>query len=266
MCSLPVLNMFFCRHDKLVMVSGGSGITPFFSIIREFIFLSAELKSKTPQLILICAFKKSSDLTMLNLLLPVSGTPSDLSSLQLRIEAYVTRETAPATEDYTKHQRMVWFKPSPTDAPVSAVLGPNSWLWLGAVIASSFVMFLVLMGIITRYYIYPIDHNTNKHFSASSKAILHILVMSMCIAATGSVAVLVNKRRNANDFKQIQNLESSTTRGSLSLRFSNAGVELESLTSQSLVQATNVHYGARPDLKSKCVLVCFSYLSLLVLV
>lgn len=239
----------------IVMVSGGSGVTPFFSIIREFIFLSAELKTKTPQLKLICAFKKSSDLPMLNLLLPISGAPSDLSNLQLQIEAYVTRETEPATEDYTKLQRMVWLKPSPTDAPVSALLGPNSSLWLGAVIASSFVMFLLLMGIITRYYIYPIDHNTDKHFSTSFKAVLHILVMCMCIAAAGSMAVLANKRRNAKDVKQIENSESSTAAGPLSLRSSyGSGDELESLPHQSLVQATNVHFGTRPVLKSKCIL------------
>lgn len=241
------------------MVSGGSGITPFFSIIREFIFLSAELKSKNPQLVLICAFKKSSDLTMLDLLLPISGTPSDLSNLQLQIEAYVTRETEPAAEDSRKHQRTVWLKPSPTDAPVSAILGPNSWLWLGAVIVSSFLMFLILMGIITRYYIYPIDHNTNEYFSTSSKAVLHILVMCICIAATGSMAVLANKRRNARDVKQINNLESSSTPagGSLGSGVSTAGVELESLPHHSILQATNVHLGARPDLKSKRIYPCF---------
>ncbi|XP_031393556.1 ferric reduction oxidase 2-like isoform X2 [Punica granatum] len=240
----------FLRHDTLVMVSGGSGITPFFSIIREFIYLSTKLKSKTPQLILICAFKRSSELTMLNLLLPIAGTPSDLSNLRLQIEAYVTREKTPTTEDYSKHHKTVWLKPSPTDAPVSAILGPNSWLWLGAVIASSFVMFLILMGIITRYYIYPIDRNTNKNFSTSTKAVLHFLVMCICIAAAGSLAVLSNKSRNARDAKQIQNL-SSTPAGSPSLGLDGgaAGMELESLPHQSLVQGTNVHFGERPDLK-----------------
>ena len=48
------------RHEKLVMVSGGSSITPFISIIRELIYVSTIYKCKTPQITLICSFKNSS--------------------------------------------------------------------------------------------------------------------------------------------------------------------------------------------------------------
>ncbi|KAB1220125.1 Ferric reduction oxidase 5 [Morella rubra] len=65
--------------------------------------------------------------------------------------------------------------------------------------------------------------------------------------------------------KQIQNLEVPTPTISPGSRFCVADGELESLPQQSLVQATEVHFGARPDLKkilSECkgsdvgVLVC----------
>ncbi|KAK4788040.1 hypothetical protein SAY86_019359 [Trapa natans] len=114
-------------------------------------------------------------------------------------------------------------------------------------------MFLILMGIITRYYIYPIDHNTNQHFSTSSKSVLHVLVMCICIAAVGSMAVLANKR---GDVKQIKNLESSTSAyasvgGSpRSDSPTQCGDELESLPHHSILQCTNLHFGARPDLTS----------------
>ncbi|GMH17269.1 hypothetical protein Nepgr_019110 [Nepenthes gracilis] len=104
----------FLRHDLLVMVSGGSGITPFFSIIRELIYGKTTLKWKIPKLLVICAFKKSSDLTMLDLLLPISDIPSNLSDFDLHIEAYVTRERELRTEDL-KPMRAVWFKPSASD-------------------------------------------------------------------------------------------------------------------------------------------------------
>ena len=49
--------------------------------------------------------------------------------------------------------------------------------------------------------------------------------------------------------KQIQNMETAPmTSPAL---FNNAERELESLPHQSLLQATKVHYGERPDLKSK---------------
>ncbi|XVF73145.1 hypothetical protein PTKIN_Ptkin12aG0178000 [Pterospermum kingtungense] len=237
----------FLRHDKLVMVSGGSGITPFISIIRELIYRTKTSQCKTPAMILIAAFKTSSDLTMLDLLLPMTGSPSELSNLQLQIEAYVTREKEP-TIDNSKRVRSIWFKPHQTDTPMAAILGPNSWLWLAAIISSSFIIFLILIGIITRYYIYPIDQNKNE-FSQSTKAVLNILAICVSIAVTSSAAVFWNKRRFAREAIQIQNMEGQTPQGSPNSGPYNGDRELESLPHQSLAEATNIHYGERPDLK-----------------
>ncbi|GAB2271740.1 hypothetical protein Dimus_006569 [Dionaea muscipula] len=240
----------FLRHDTLVMVAGGSGITPFMSMIRELIYVKTTLKWKTPKLILICAFNKSSKLAMLDLLLPTSGVPADISDLELQIEAYVTGEKEPAAKHINikelHNQIMVWFKPKGSDAPISAILGQNGWLWLAAIISSSFTAYLLFMGILTRYYIYPIDHNTNKIFSSSTRSTLNILLICVSIAATTSTAVLWNKKRNAMETTmQITNME-----GESWPNISNAADrELESLPHQSLVQSTKVHYGERPDLK-----------------
>ncbi|GAV91747.1 Ferric_reduct domain-containing protein/FAD_binding_8 domain-containing protein/NAD_binding_6 domain-containing protein [Cephalotus follicularis] len=238
----------FLRHDTLVMVSGGSGITPFISIIRELIFASKTFECKTPKVILICSFKTSSDLAMLDLLLPISSTPSStLSNLQLEIKAYVTREKGPTT-DNANHPITILFKPLATDAPISAVLGPKSWLWLGAIISSSFIIFLIIIGSINRYYIYPIDqHNPNGKFSYPASAIqpaLNILAAFVCIATTATVAVLWNNKQHAREANQVEDMEGTTK-----AEVSGADRELESLPQESIVQATKVHYGERPDLR-----------------
>ncbi|PQQ20615.1 ferric reduction oxidase 2-like [Prunus yedoensis var. nudiflora] len=111
----PVSNDML-RHDTIVMVSGGSGITPLISIIRELLFRANNSGTKTPQILLICAFGKSLDLTMLNLILPVSGTDLDISCLQLQIEAYVTREREPTSNSHKPFQT-ICFKPDPLDVP-----------------------------------------------------------------------------------------------------------------------------------------------------
>lgn len=168
-----------CRHDMLVMVSGGSGITPFIFIIRELLFMANTRNCKTPQVLLICTSKKSLDLTMLDLL-PDSGTSFDISHLQLQIEAYVTREKEPITEDTKDKKNLlqtIWFKPIASDVPVSANLGPNTWVWLGTIISSSFIIFLLLMGILTRYYIYQLDHNTDMVYCYSSRSALNMSFM-----------------------------------------------------------------------------------------
>ncbi|KAL8495175.1 hypothetical protein ACS0TY_019370 [Phlomoides rotata] len=238
----------FLRHDLLVMISGGSGITPFISIIRDLIHTSETLKLKTPEILLIASFKHSDDLTMLDLILPITGAPSEFTTLKLQIEAYVTREKQHTSND-KKSIRTTWFKPNPSDAPIAPILGQNNWLWLGIIIASSFITYLIFIGILTRYYIYPIGHNPGMIFSDSSRSVLHVLFLLAAIIVVATSAFLWNKRENAGEGNQIQHMEGATPQASPNSWFYNAERELESLPQQSLFQSVNVHYGERPDLK-----------------
>ncbi|EYU34160.1 hypothetical protein MIMGU_mgv1a023886mg [Erythranthe guttata] len=244
----------FLRHELLVMVSGGSGVTPFISIIRELIHTSQTSKYQTPKILLITSFKNSNDLTMLDLILPICGAPSEFPNLDLKIEAYVTREKhAPPAEEKEKtttSTRTVWLKPNPSDAPISPILGTNNYLWLGAIISSSFIIYLFFIGILTRYYIFPIDHNTNKIYPSASRASLHMLFLCIGVFIAATSAFLMNKSSNARDrTTQIQNMEGATPQASPNSLFYNADRELESLPQQSISQLINLHYGERPDLK-----------------
>ncbi|KAF3777983.1 Ferric reduction oxidase 2 [Nymphaea thermarum] len=132
----------YLRHDVLVMISGGVGITPFFSIVRHLL----ARRTKARRLLLVCAFKNSAKLHMLDLLLPVSPSATKNSSLELQVEAYVTREKEPKTAQ--TEAQTIWFKPRQSDAPVSWAVGSNcNWLWRGAVILASFSLFLVIFGV-----------------------------------------------------------------------------------------------------------------------
>lgn len=235
---------FHGRHDMLVMVSGGSGITPFISIIRELMYANETQKHKTPQILLISAFKNSSDLTMLDLLLPITILPSKFSNLNLQIEAYVTREKQPPISiESNMNIRTFLFKPKSSNSPISPVLGQNNWFWLGAIISSSFIIFVILIAILNRYHI---GKNTNEMYPySSSRVALNILFMCCSIIVTSTIAFLWNKKINAMESSQIQNLEGANS-GSY-----NGDRELESLPQQMVSQFTNVHYGERPNLKSK---------------
>uniref|UniRef100_A0A803PQ98 ferric-chelate reductase (NADH) n=1 Tax=Cannabis sativa TaxID=3483 RepID=A0A803PQ98_CANSA len=213
----------FLRHEALIMVSGGSGITPFISIIREIMFQSTIPNSHVPRVVLVCAFKTSADLAMLDLLLPISGSHAEqISQIELQIEAYVTQENEQPTIEAQKTIKTTYFKSNPMDRPISSTFGPNSWLWLGAIISSSFVLFLLVLGLVTRYYIYPVDNSGGfYHYSYRYT-------------------------------KQIQNVEMGTPTSSPAAWSYVVGDyrEVESLPNQSLAQAIKVHFGARPDLKS----------------
>ncbi|KAF8113007.1 hypothetical protein N665_0058s0104 [Sinapis alba] len=236
----------FFRHEALVMVSGGSGITPFISVIRDVIATSQTQKCKIPKITLICAFKNSSEISMLDLVLPLSGLHTDLSSdINIKIEAFITREKEARSSDAATEQiKTLWFKPSLSDQPISSILGPNSWLWLCGILSSSFLIFMIIIGLITRYYIYPIDHNTYKIYSWTSETIIYILVISVSIMATSSAAMFLNKNKYVEN-KQVQNVDipsSTTSCGYNSMR------EIESSPQESLVQSTTLHYGERPNL------------------
>ncbi|XP_022888916.1 ferric reduction oxidase 2-like [Olea europaea var. sylvestris] len=241
----------YLRHDELVMISGGSGITPFISIIRELIFIANTTNCKTPRILLIPAFKKTEDLAMLEFFLPISGTSYDISLLQLQIQAYVTREKGPSP-DSQKLDRSIWFKPSTLDRPVSAVLGPNTWLWLGVIIASTFVLFLFLIGILTKYYIYPIDHNTNIIYPYYAKSMIYMSLLCMSMVIIATLAFFWNKKRNSKELRQIQNADAPTPTVSPrpELWSSNVDRELEGLPHYSFSRVTTVHHGERPNLKN----------------
>lgn len=187
-----------------MLVSGGSGITPFISIIRSLIFKANTEGSKTPRVLLVCAFKKSIDLTTIDLILPVSATCTafDISRLQLQIEAYVTREKQPDMND-KKLIQTLWFKPNALDEPVSAVLGQNSWLYLSIIISSSFMLFLILIAIQTRYCIYSIDHNIEMIYPYFPRSSLSMLLICISIAFVATSIFLWNKKQN-KDLGQIK--------------------------------------------------------------
>lgn len=240
------------------MVTGGSGITPVISIIRELIYRKTT-GMPTPRVKLICAFKHSSDLAMLDLILPVNGSPSELSQIELELEAFVTREKQDPVSAGEEKQivRAIWFKSDPSDAPITPVLGTNGWLWLGTIISTSFILFLIVIGIISRVYIYPIDRNTNEVYSYSSRAVLNMLFICVFIIVTVSAAFLWTKKKNNIQGKQVLSTEISTPTDSPSSWFYNADRELEGFPQESLAKSIKVHYGRRPDLKSKIVLSYF---------
>ena len=237
-----------------MLVSGGSGITPFMSIIRELLFQVQRPNSHVPKILLICAFKNSSDLTMLDLMLPLSGFTAQISQLQLQIEAYVTKEKVEPPRDSQKNIQRVWFKPNPLDSPISPVLGPNNWLWLAAIISSSFLMFLLLLGIVTRYYIYPIEKDSVEVYHWTYKVLWFLFLICAAISVCSSAVFLWCKRQNASEINQILNMEGPTPIISPGSWINGNERELESVPHQSLVQATKVYYGARPDFKSKLLI------------
>ncbi|CAN1751613.1 Ferric reduction oxidase 2 [Linum perenne] len=238
----------FMRHDTLVLVSGGSGITPFISIIREILCLSNTKGIKTPKVLLICAFKHCADLTILDLLLPVPGSGSTNQTLDISLTE-LEKERKSEEADEQNQIRTLWFRPNQEDTPVAAALGPNSWIWLGGIISGSFVIYLVLMGLIMEYFVYPIDDNTNQRFSTPAKAALNILSICVAIVASSALGFLWNRRGHGIENVRVVNREMLPPSTNLSEGNGDAETEVESQPGNAIQQATTVHFGKRPNMK-----------------
>ncbi|XP_031393126.1 ferric reduction oxidase 4 [Punica granatum] len=255
-------SMNFLRHEVLVMICGGSGIAPFISIIRELIYQSNnQPDSQLPKIMLVCAFKKSTDLAILDLLLPIGSQTSVsdfISRTQLYIEAYITQDhdDRESQDPKDKNIQTLWFKPDLTiDRAIAPALGRDSWLWLGLIIVSSFLLFLILLGLVTLYYIYPIikpgglSDPSKYHFSYWILWDMFLICASMFTVS--SIAFLWTKKDSSREaMRQVKSLDVPSPIASPGSWFVGpAERELESLPQQSLVQVTKVHYGTRPDLK-----------------
>ncbi|XP_068650275.1 ferric reduction oxidase 2-like [Aristolochia californica] len=238
----------FLRYETLVLVAGGSGLVPMITIIRELMFRKAKVGCPTPRVVLVCAFKHSVDLSLLNLIVPLSGTSLDISQLDIEIEAYVTRDKGPVPIENNR-AKTIWFRSHPSDEPFSAALGSYGWLWLGAIIISSFVMFLIMSGLFGRFYVYPKDKGTNMLYSWTARAALNALFFCVSIITTATIAVLLNKRRYAQQAGRVQTIELAKPTSLSSARFQNTDRELESHPVQSIIERIKVHYGARPHLE-----------------
>ncbi|GFP92814.1 ferric reduction oxidase 5 [Phtheirospermum japonicum] len=112
-------------------------------------------------------------------------------------------------------------------------------------------MFLLLLGFMTRYHIYPVERRGDDyHYSYKILWDMFLVCASMFVAT--SAVFLWQKREISKEGKQIQNVDMLTPAMMSPLSWlcgASADRELESLLSQSLVQSTNVHFGLRPDLK-----------------
>jgi hypothetical protein len=178
---------------------------------------------------------------------------SAISRLDLRIEAFVTRESEPSAAR-KQPGREIWFKPWPSDVPVAPVLGSSGWLCLGAVVASSFAVFLVLVAALQRFYIYTVDGDTNHVYPWAARTMLNLLFLGVSVAGVTGAAFLWNKRGSVDEDIKVKSVDGPTPAMSPVALFHWAGGverELESLPAQTLLQATNVHFGHRPDLKRK---------------
>lgn len=238
---------YFLRYDSLLLIAGGSGVTPFLSILQEI--MSQQLNS-TPRVLLIIVVKKREDLSMLNLISPTLLHQSGLQSEGfLKVEAFVTQEEAPDYESPLPNYELkaVQFETKGINSTIPALLGTESKLWRASLILITFVVFLVLLGLLNSLFVYPKDHNSyNIYPSWERRLFINLaLVMGICITVSAMAIwkwkTCMKLRADGEDHSAVKVEE-----GSLELPM---WEEHGCTDCINLLHLDNVNYGGRPDFR-----------------
>lgn len=84
------------RYKKLILVAGGSGISPFVAILSDILRRVKDDKPCLPRdVLLIWAVKRSSEISLLSTIGVKALNPYLLDRLNVNIQIYVTQELEP---------------------------------------------------------------------------------------------------------------------------------------------------------------------------
>ncbi|CAK7329033.1 unnamed protein product [Dovyalis caffra] len=239
----------FSRHDSLLLIAGGAGITPFLSILKEIAYVNSSRYRFPTRILLVYVVKKSQDICLLN---SVSSQLQNQPSTQpsLKIEVYVTQEarynaTVRGLMNDLSLVRTVNFS---TKCSNYAVRGLESSIWMAAMAALSSIKFLVSlicfnhifvpsekMSAASEKMVVPSDKKTSKEKTPSSVVDLLLLAsFIIALACNTFVAIILRWKRLKKDIPPVSSKQGKAT-------------EQSSVEKRSTVEEHEIHFGGRPN-------------------
>lgn len=236
----------FLRYDSMLLIAGGSGITPFLSILQEIVSAKGSSRYKFPENIqLIHAIKRSQDMSLLSSISHILRKQA-LGKLHLKLKVYVTQEEQPDAaarilQDALSQGQIVHFDAKATSYAIHGFDKPTI---TAAILGIALILFFVLLICFNHIFI-PSEKkaSTLKTKGADSKTktpssvvdliLLSCFVISVIVSMT--VALMLRWRR-------IKKAVPST-----SPKKAGGFTEPSSAEPHDPLQEHEVHYGGRPN-------------------
>ncbi|KAE8007847.1 hypothetical protein FH972_004410 [Carpinus fangiana] len=233
---------YHLMYEKLILVAGGSGISPFLAILSDIIHLSKEKKPGLPKhVLLVWAVKGSNELSIFSAIGMESICPFSTDELNIEIQTYVTQESEPSLEEGNLHKPT-----SPSllslakGGSMSVLVGTGNKIWVGSYVILSTIGFVISLGLLDICYINP--------FSISYwwyKGLLFVACMVISIFIFGGLVVglwcLWEKRTIARE-------EVKEDGEKIDMMQHNAATD-KNLCQETLANSYSVRYGCRPDFR-----------------
>ncbi|KAG4942762.1 hypothetical protein AAZX31_17G082400 [Glycine max] len=228
----------FLRYDTLLLVAGGSGITPFLSILAEAD--SATNKSRFPSRIqLVYVIKKAQDFCLLH---PISHLLLNQSTekFHLNLKLFVTQETQAEVGIRELLNEFFKVRTLQVNSMCSnyAAYGPESPSWMAAITGFCSITFLIFV-ICFNHIIIPSGKRSKMAKEKTPSWVVDLLLIAafvLALAFSASVAAILRWRRLRKGIPQISHREIQP-------------LDLSSAEARNALEDHEVHFGGRPNFK-----------------
>ncbi|KAM5574158.1 ferric reduction oxidase 7, chloroplastic [Rosa sericea] len=228
---------YYLRYEKLVLVAGGSGISPFLAILSDILHRIKMNKPCLPQhVVLVWAIKTSNELSLLSTVAMGSMDFSD--RLNIEIQAYVTRESECPVEDgrfYNAPSSSVFSVSK--GATMSVLTGTGNKIWAGTYVIASTIGFVIVLSLLDVFYINPYSIDTWWYLG-----LLFVICMVASVLIFGGLTIglwhLWERKTSSQE---------SSENGNTEIVQSNGRPTDTNEYQKTLISAATVRYGRRPD-------------------
>ncbi|KAL6524521.1 hypothetical protein OROHE_016192 [Orobanche hederae] len=222
----------FLRHDNLLLVAGGIGITPFLSILHEISSNSSNTRNGYPHRIqLIYTTKYSQDVCLLEPILP-----NLLNRTKLGL--YVTRENQTGTttlRDVLNGITEIRTKKFGTGSASHAAYGYERLLFTAGITFVSSVVFLLSLVFSNRFLVAPQSEKQSDRKSSSSRTDLLLMCsFAVAIVVGAFLSVTIRCKRLKRELPFFPDEEGK-------------GAKQRLFEDNSDLDRHEVHFGGRPD-------------------
>ncbi|CAN4085982.1 unnamed protein product [Withania somnifera] len=226
-------SMDFLRYDRLLLVAGGIGVTPFLSILQEIASTKSNKNVLPVKIQLVYIIKDSQGICLLD---PVLRHVFDAELSYLELKVFVTHEhqsnrsLQEVLNEVSKIQNIHFANKHPG----YALYGLENLQWMSVLLFVTSVVFLAFLVISNHVFIKPDKKSSEQKTATSVVDILLICSFALALISSTLVATIWRWKRIREEIPAFSVKESKA---------------MKPIEANRDFDQHEIHYGARPNFK-----------------